>query len=673
MAAFQFPDPAVQTTVKNPITGSTYQWQDPPGKWVVTVSIREVGAIIWEGDNPPNPIGDYKLWYSTDTLELYFYYCDANGVCAWLPTSVPIQVLEELNTFAAQAEVDIDQLQYKQQLLQNALDQIYLDQQTGVSARSPIFSETEPSVHPDFTAPDNALVTGDKWYDTTDVEQLIEYVYDGTQWILTGNYVKKKGGDTMEGQLIINGPRKAGDDVDNPKLVSSVKVLSIDNAQNSSLQLRHSGNAKVYVGDNDISIASDIKFNRAAGTVVKTNVQDLLNIGSEEIAYLGRSIEDEDLITKKYVDDAKDFLQNEIIELEEEIEAIAPSTERGTWAYNPVGNVSIPGAYTMYTDTRDNGLGNVASIFAAVKNIALNEKDLSNVVHNFGGTDQGDLIEIFEEGDADYGLYSIISIEKLSNPNPGGISYTYISIDVDLERTGNGHTADSRARFKVFKAPSGGDASGFVLKTGDKMTGDLAIDTSEKSDDNEAGLTLKGSRPSVTNSSATITFENEQSTEKGYITYRSDDGYAYFGFNQDLFLNHQALFSVNSITMWPNSGIGATSNTPLVTFHNRSSGNEGDGLLKVTRPADSNRRGFVIRGNDALGVEQDMLYTYTNATGTPDAVNYVGKMDNDKNLVNKEYVDSKAGGVDISCTTSGRSKGDMWYCSSDQVLYIKVS
>ena len=79
MAAFQFPDPAVTQTVKNPITGSTYQWKEPPGKWVVTVSSREVGDIIWEGDEKPDPNpGDYKLWYHTDELELYFYYWDPN-------------------------------------------------------------------------------------------------------------------------------------------------------------------------------------------------------------------------------------------------------------------------------------------------------------------------------------------------------------------------------------------------------------------------------------------------------------------------------------------------------------------------------------------------------------------------------------------------------------------
>ena len=42
MAAFQFPDPNVTTTVKNPITGSTYQWKEPPGKWVLTTSVNTI-------------------------------------------------------------------------------------------------------------------------------------------------------------------------------------------------------------------------------------------------------------------------------------------------------------------------------------------------------------------------------------------------------------------------------------------------------------------------------------------------------------------------------------------------------------------------------------------------------------------------------------------------------
>ena len=85
--------------------------------------------------------------------------------------------------------------------------------------------------------------------------------------------------------------------------------------------------------------------------------------------------------------------------------------------------------------------------------------------------------------------------------------------------------------------------------------------------------------------------------------------------------------------------IGAGSN-PRLTVNNANSGSQGEGLLVVPRTAD-NRRSFVIRGNDADDNEQDMFYTFTNVSGTPDAINYVGKMDGDNNIVNKSYVDDK--------------------------------
>ena len=164
MAAFQFPDPAVQTTVKNPITGSTYQWQDPPGKWVVTVSIREVGDIIWEGDNPPNPIGDYKLWYSTDTLELYFYYCDANGACAWVPTSAPITMLEDLDTAVAELRTDVQAVNIATSENENRI------------GRTIFFSDTAPTIYPDEVYDGVAFpneLNYKFWYDTARLELLI--------------------------------------------------------------------------------------------------------------------------------------------------------------------------------------------------------------------------------------------------------------------------------------------------------------------------------------------------------------------------------------------------------------------------------------------------------------------------------------------------------------------
>jgi len=110
---FNFPNPALEQTVTNPETGITYTWLADPGKWIIEVDgekLNENQNIVWEGDTPPSDIDDvYSFWYSTDTLELYYYYCDPTGVCAWVPTSVPIQVLENLNTTVAQQATTIEE------------------------------------------------------------------------------------------------------------------------------------------------------------------------------------------------------------------------------------------------------------------------------------------------------------------------------------------------------------------------------------------------------------------------------------------------------------------------------------------------------------------------------------------------------------------------------------
>ena len=164
MAAFNFPDPAVQTTVTNPITGSTYQWKEPPGKWVVTVKMRDVGDIIWEGENPPNPIGDYKLWYSTDTLELYFYFCDINDVCAWVPTSAPITMLEDLDDTVFELRKDLTAVNVAVRENENQI------------GRTIYFGDTAPTIYPDEVI-DGATYPNELnykfWYDDARLELLI--------------------------------------------------------------------------------------------------------------------------------------------------------------------------------------------------------------------------------------------------------------------------------------------------------------------------------------------------------------------------------------------------------------------------------------------------------------------------------------------------------------------
>ena len=140
---FTFPEvPTENQTVVNEITGSTYQWRSDLSKWVITVRHTQISDIVWEGDDEPDPNpGDYKLWYHTDKLELYFWYEDVNGTGAWVPTSAPITLLEDLDEAVAELKVDV-----------NAANVAINENQNRI-ANLIEFSETEPPTYPDEIIP----------------------------------------------------------------------------------------------------------------------------------------------------------------------------------------------------------------------------------------------------------------------------------------------------------------------------------------------------------------------------------------------------------------------------------------------------------------------------------------------------------------------------------------
>lgn len=119
MSAFEFPNPVDQQTVVNPVTGTTYQWKEPPGKWVVTTKANATGSLIWEGPNPPIPVEDYRFWFDTVGLELYFYHCYAVDDCEWLQISTPIQNISDLEAAVTQLQQDVGIL--KQEVSENTL------------------------------------------------------------------------------------------------------------------------------------------------------------------------------------------------------------------------------------------------------------------------------------------------------------------------------------------------------------------------------------------------------------------------------------------------------------------------------------------------------------------------------------------------------------------------
>ena len=410
MAAFQFPDPSVQQTVVNSITGSTYQWKEPPGKWVVTVSVRKVEDIVYEGDNPPIPRGDYKLWYSTDTLELYFWYEDENGNGAWVPTSAPITMLEDLDEGLFEVRQDLIATNVAVRENENRI------------GRTIEYSDIAPTIYPETEV-------------TTDIKDIdgITVIGQNTEYFFNElNYKFWYDTDRLELLVLYKDP----DD-----------------------------GAYSYV---PVSIPLESLPEPGVSTETFTYTTGRLQTAIEE-NYLHNLNQDTSISE----------IKNEIIELEEEIDAIAPSVERGTWQMTLSGTTSSRGQLTMYDDTF--GQGGPIGVFKQVKSIWFHEEDTSGTPHGFSNVEPGNLLELFVEGEPDYGLFEVVEVhDETSPPTP------YYAIDVSFVRAlSDTSKADNNdlVRMKTFQAPTGGTADGFVLKTGDDMSGDLIFKSTNNGGD----------------------------------------------------------------------------------------------------------------------------------------------------------------------------------------------
>ena len=568
--AFQFPaSPAPYATVINDITGSTYQWRPDLTKWVVTSKQATGSDLIWEGDAPPDPIGDYKLWYSTDTLELYFHYCDANGVCAWVPTSAPITMLEDL---------DEGLFEVKQDLIAT---NVAVRENENRIGRTIQYSDTAPTIYS-------------------------EEEYDGEFFFNELNY--KFWYDTSRLELLVLIKDADGDYSYVPV---SIPLTDIDlDALNTQVQANSYSN----------------------------------NQQSQAIVAL------EEMIVRNFEEHQE--IKNEIIELEEEIDAIAPSNERGEWTFNPVG-VASPGYYAFLDSSTQ-----PTDRFDGAAIIYVSTRDADNTTHSFNNHEVGEYLQIFNKEGGGYGLYQITDIDDNSNGNNPFFAFT---VDF-VQSLVTAPKAEGRGRFKFFTIADA-DPGAYVLKTGDKMTGNLQISTEDEF--GAASLKLSGYRDNNSNSAATIAFENTHSgatgSDIGYITFyhHGNDSTARFGFNRDIDLKSNDIKEVSNLRLTNPGSIWSNTNE-RIKFKTASNGNDGSGLIEFQRPGSNSRRGFVIRGKNTSNADADLLFSYTNGSGG-DSIDYVGKQnDNSNHLATTKYIKNYVDNNVLKNVVEDFSPGQNW-------------
>ena len=394
--------------------------------------------------------------------------------------------------------------------------------------------------------------------------------------------------------------------------------------------------------------------------------------------------------------DKLEFIQREIVELEEEIDAIATSQDRGTWDWAfTVSNFLDPlPAGKFYMVDGNNGLA-IATEYVNATKIIFSKTDAEGDNHSFTADLVDKVLMLFDRPDDDF-LESIITAVD----EPNGANYAIIDVTHIQSLGGPTNEADAEGRYKarlnIFDQPTGGNAGEYVLKQGDDMTGRLRMERDRESvtfdppsDLGTAHIRFRNTKADNSTSSvalfqpgpSSVLVSTNEFMSKGdfttheyikacwYYTHSSGDTrrtnkqpQIYFHGSQTNSSNadqYGALqFGTGERLRWINAGGYLTYGTPSSTNRNgKLSWNSSRVIIHKPVSDSSNHEGFQIRGTinsdgyastttaSKLQYDKNLLSVYHN-NGSNDAINYLGKINaNSNNIVTSKWVKDNYGGT----------------------------
>ena len=288
-------------------------------------------------------------------------------------------------------------------------------------------------------------------------------------------------------------------------------------------------------------------------------------------------------------------------------------------------------------------------MFNNVGSIYVSTIDADGNPHGFDDVVTESYIEIFNDTDADFGLYVVKGIDDKSNMNPG---YWIFTVDF-IKSNRLPSKANGLARFKFFEGPTGGEAGQFVKKTGDEMSGALTLENTqdnysvtstdaaarfvfENKKSNGATKTVQLYQPGDDNSlviDSTLRLENDLRVKGKIVNWKDND--------QNV-TTRNAFVDLNYHPEKGILGFTESGTDQSVLEWNLYSGVECAYVPSVSG------YGFRVRGkigdhySDTTTTNNNthLLYTYHHS-GETDEIKYFGRITDPKNLSTKEYVDDE--------------------------------
>jgi hypothetical protein len=659
----------------------------------------DIIAGIHVGENPPIEYVDGTLWFdsSEDALSLFIYYQpDGYADGAWIPAAPPVSAIEEINALLQGLGDDVDLLE-ERVLNINTLGEIPVDpaqdgyiwyNTTEGIERAYIYDIVDKDwklLSPNSRISDGPPadpVNGDLWFESdTDLALFIYYQPDGYSpgsWIPAAPpssvvddalkvqedlVVRVTAGETLQEQIqetvetALEKQKEIIDDV----YGLTIKVDALEGTLIDGMWA-YTSSATPGTGEFDIvesgsqnttSWAADsIRIhitdqNSKTFTFDEVNLTDVIRIGSQDASVVYRI----DTITAPSPDvasfevtilnstgvptpgDSYDF---------EFLPSFDPS------AYATTEYVDGLDEKNVKLDSGDNVTTNAFRLKSSTGKTLLSTSNGDDLgIYNL--RDPGDPSHALNLGYADGRYVKPTDLDDLDDKyvlKSGDDITGVLNLTAKDQDNNDGvrfYMRDTDGNINVSMTPSGiveifnilrfkKSGTGDVLQVRDGPGGAVVSKLTADGNSEFKKITLTGGSSADTNERVL----NVKSGIVGRLAYNS---------------NTRLTWGSSQVWIGHNNDVGDSATTVTLNLQDNPITNVGSIVVNAKANSASSTKYFTIKGTLADGTDDSdsFFYAYhTTGDGSPDAVNYNGKINVDTNIVNKKYVDTAIAGVSVS-------------------------